>query len=162
MLCTSALTVLSEQTPFNHGLETPSSVQTVPSVLHVRASQLLVSSSGSGGYPAVPSCSNFFTLSQAAQRGEESGFSTQTAHGSPSYPAEQSQWPEAATQGSPQKLTQTETGLGKPMVFLVGKRQTVPSAAAPAWCQVTVRLNKQPQRLFLHPDQPRVIDNLGE
>lgn len=46
------------------------------------------------------------------------------------------------------------------MVFLVGKRQTVPTAT-PAWCQVTVRLNKQPQRLFLPPDRPLVIDNLG-
>lgn len=46
------------------------------------------------------------------------------------------------------------------MVLLVGKRQTA-LTATPAWCQVTVRLNKQPQQLFLHPDQPRVIDNLG-
>lgn len=49
---------------------------------------------------------------------------------------------------------------GNQMVFLVGKRQTV-RTATPAWCQVTVRLNKQPQQLFLHPDRPLVIDNLG-
>ncbi|KAK2098281.1 hypothetical protein P7K49_023732 [Saguinus oedipus] len=44
------------------------------------------------------------------------------------------------------------------MVFLVGKRQTV-RTATPAWCQVTVRLNKQPQLLFLHPDQPRPVSS---
>lgn len=110
--------------------------------------------------PALPSCPNFFPLSQAAQRGEERGFNTRTACVPPSYPLEQDQRPEAASRGRPRSLPKQRLAWGNQMVFVVGKRQTVRSAT-PAWCQVTVRLNKQPQRLFLHPDQPRVIDNSG-
>lgn len=130
----------------------------------MRASQLQISRAflGSGGYTALPSCPNFFPFSQAAQRGEERGFSTQTAQVSPGFPlGQKNQWPETARRGSLRSLPRQRLAWGNQTVLLVAKRQTVGSAATPAWCQVTVRLNKQPQRLFLHPDQPRVIDNLG-
>lgn len=76
-------------------------------------------------------------------------------------PPAENQCPEVAqTLGVHEVYLNRDPAGGNQMVFAVGKRQTV-RTATPAWCQVTVRLNKQPQRLFLHPDRPLVIDNLG-
>lgn len=75
-------------------------------------------------------------------------------------PPEEDQRPETQTLEA-RKACLVRARRGNQMVFLVGKRHTV-RTATPAWCQVTVRLNKQSQQLFLHPDQPWAIDNWGE
>lgn len=127
-----------------------------------------VPAAGSTGLPRiwrVPGAAQLLKLlliSLATLPGEErkEGSTLRLPASHPSYPLEQNQWPEAARYGKARSLPKQRLAWGNQMVFLVGKRQTVCSVT-PAWCQVTVRLNKQPQRLFLHPDQPRVIDNLG-
>lgn len=116
----------------------------------------------SSSSPALPGSRNFFPRSLAAQRREGHGCKTQTSYlfHKPAHLRKIS-GQKSSSHWKFMKCAYIETQPGETKwCSWWGRRQTV-RTATPAWCQVTVRLNKQPHQLFLHPDRPLVIDNLG-